>query len=844
MTDQLRPPARPLSLPRLPLIGREDDLQQLLALARRPTTRLITVIGLGGIGKTRLAFELAERLADERRAVVVELASVSDADDVVPAVAEALEIPGSGDDALHDVAAALDGQHTVLVLDNLEQIPDAGRLVAQLSAAAPDTLVVATSRVPLGITGEHLWRTRPLDLPADDGADVDSAAMQLFRSVAEAMDGRFVLDDRTRADAAVICRRLGGHPLAIELAAARLPHLGPGGLRRELERRTSTMFAATRADAPDRHRDLVSTIGWSYEQLDESARRLFRRLGVWESWTTLELIEPFAEPPRPDGSPDTLHSSGAHTSGAHTSGGDTSDVLDALAMLVDHHLVEVAHDRDQSRYRLLPPVRDVAVSMLRTDPTEHAAASAAHESCLHAVARASVATDDEPGGHEWVPLLDSLRPDLVAALDRAIAGGRATTAADLASALAWVWSNRRVFDVHLTRIDHAADLQDEDGDPTALDPTAQASRAYLHGWRLVIHASAGASGSRLRELDRHRPSLEAASASSCAPVQEAVSWMLLQTLRAFVIAHAADDAARVGDELLAFTAGRDDRWEARAEALVGMVANLRGQHDRALELGLSALDRARRVGDDKTVVRAALLLGPLEGHRHAPVIDLAEASAVARRLGDPEVLDWVLPSLAIDAYLRGDVAVGARYCAESFSAPPWGGADQGTVSAAVLAVLAAEVSPVDSARVHGMLRDRWRIVESHLLPAQRAAYHGTIEHVRGRLGGTAFDVAVGDGSQLDWRTAVQEMHRIALRLAGSADDSGSLAREHVDALTAREVEVLRLLATGATNKEISRTLSLSAKTVMHHTTAIYRKLGVRGRTEAAAVAHRSGLVPD
>ena len=836
---------RHLHLPRLPLIGREDDLVGLEALLRRPTTRLITIAGLGGIGKTHLALELAGRLAASAPTSVVELASVSDVAFVVPSVAEALGAATvDGTDAIAAVDAAIGRRGAVLVLDNLEHLPGVGQVVLDLLAAVADLRVVATSRLPLAVSGEHVWHVQPLGLPDEatgrraaslpgasrdhgtdrsDHADRTDGAVELFRSVAEAVDAGFVLDDTNRADVIAVCRRLGGHPLAIELAAARIRSLGPAALRRELERRSSLPVLTNRSTgAPGRHRDLGTAFAWSHERLDDDARLLMRRLAVFEDWARLDVIDDVCRDPDA------------------TSDGD--DLLDAIAQLVDHHLVDTEHDELDTRYRLAPPLRDVAKALLADDPIDHRRTHAAHEDHFVRLSRAAAADIDEPGGHWHLPLVDAAHDDLLVILERAIDRGDAGVAADVAVALSWSWTQHGLFGVH-------RDLLERTWQLPGLDQVDPEVRLALHGWRLVVGAMLG---------DRRRGSvvtvIEAEVGETDDRLRVARVSMLLQAVEAAVIATDLMAATSAADEALSVAAAVDDRWTARAEAIAGMVANVRADTDTARRLGLASLDRARRTGDDKTVIRAGLLLRPLvsaglvdESVHAVPSLD--DMFRIARRLGDPETLDWVWPTMAVAALERGDRTAAARHCADALATRRPGGAGVEFLCAAVLGVAAVVDDPATTALVHGMLADRWHMVGNLLLPAHRAVFDLAVERARDRLG-DSFDAVSRAAVARPWSASVLILLEYAEVASGRrphpsdavAATGAAMPDSVLAVLTPRETEILRHLARGHTNKEISQLVSSSPKTVMHHTTAIYRKLGVRGRTEAAAVAHRSGLL--
>jgi predicted ATPase len=264
-------------------IGRDGPLREVAGLLEQH--RLVTVTGPGGAGKTRLAGQVARRVAGEFAdgAWLVELAPVRDSALVAAAVAAALgvrEQPGAT--ATEAVARVLARQQLLLVLDNCEHvIGAAAELCAGLLADCDDVRVLATSREPLAVAGEVRYRLGPLTLPGSDDAEAGgSEAVALFADRARAADPDFTLDERTAAGVARLVRRLDGMPLAIELAAARAESLGMGQLLDRLDDRFALLAGADRL-APTRQRSLAATVEWSYRLLDEQERRVFRALSVF-----------------------------------------------------------------------------------------------------------------------------------------------------------------------------------------------------------------------------------------------------------------------------------------------------------------------------------------------------------------------------------------------------------------------------------------------------------------------------------------------------------------------------------------------------------------------------------
>jgi predicted ATPase/DNA-binding SARP family transcriptional activator len=342
------PHAGPHNLPTLStsFVGRQRQLTELGVHLDR--TRLLTLIGPGGAGKTRLAIELAHRQAGGGRrrdgVWLVELAGVIDSDGVPSAVASGLGLPLPGDRPwIVAVVEQLATRDLLLVLDNCEHVlPTVVPLTTELLARCPDVVVLATSREPFGLAAELAWRVPSLELPGGD-LDDDPAqlarleSVQLFVERARAVSPSFLLDGATAAAVAEICRRLDGIPLALELAAARVAHLSPSQLVTRLSD-ALTVLARHGHGRLDRQQTLAATLDWSHDLLLEDERTAFRRLAVLAGGFDLDA--------------------------ANAVCGDF-DVADVLARLVDKSLVAGDTTGDAARYRMLEVVRQYADTHLR-----------------------------------------------------------------------------------------------------------------------------------------------------------------------------------------------------------------------------------------------------------------------------------------------------------------------------------------------------------------------------------------------------------------------------------------------------------------------------------------------
>ncbi|MFC3501600.1 BTAD domain-containing putative transcriptional regulator [Micromonospora krabiensis] len=407
-----RPAAPPSQL--TSFVGRDQELRRLGK--QLGEARLVTLHGPGGAGKTRLAVEAAERHGGP--VCLVELAAVPTGGAVAPAVLAALglrdgglRVPGGPPDGTERLVAALADRRILLVLDNCEHVvTDAARLAARLLGAAPALRILATSREPLGVTGEALCPVQGLPVPPDavpPEVARDYPAVRLFADRAADVAPGFAVDAGTIEAVLRICRTLDGLPLAIELAAARLRALPVGEVAARLDDRFRLLSRGSRVAEP-RHQTLRAVVRWSWDLLDEPERRLARRLSVFA------------------GNPDLVAVEGVCGLGA--------DALDAVTGLAEKSLVEAV----DGRFRMLETVRAFAAEQLaeagETDPLR-----AAHAAYFLDLARAGDVGLRGAAQLDWLRRLDAERDDLHAALRRAVAGDDVGTALRLVAALSFYW---------------------------------------------------------------------------------------------------------------------------------------------------------------------------------------------------------------------------------------------------------------------------------------------------------------------------------------------------------------------------------------------------------------------
>lgn len=411
-----------LPVPTAPLVGRDGELAELVALVRQDTTRVVTLTGAGGSGKTRLAVEVATALdglfADG--IYFVPLESAETAEVMWSTVAAVLGLPSEGR-APPTMLEHLAAREVLLVLDNLEQLPAACEVVRQMQAAAPGLTVLATSRSPLHLLGEHEHAVPPLELPDPSTARSAEAsgAVQLFVQRARLVRPGFALTDANTADVVAICRRLDGLPLAIELAAARTKLLSPRAL---LARLGSTLeLAARESGRPARQQTLRATISWSHDLLRPEHQAALRRLGVLAGPADLDAV-------------------------AAVIGSD--DPLEEITHLADVSLVTVREGPDgEPRVSLLRMVAEFALDLLdrageleqvrRTHAAHHLAVIEAAAPALRSSGYLltkdliELALDDLRAALEWC-LRPGTASDLPTVEDRSV-GLR------LCDALGWFW---------------------------------------------------------------------------------------------------------------------------------------------------------------------------------------------------------------------------------------------------------------------------------------------------------------------------------------------------------------------------------------------------------------------
>jgi non-specific serine/threonine protein kinase len=816
----LQSPEDPQLLTNLPaqvssFIGREAELTAVRTLVGG--SRLVTLTGTGGAGKTRLGLQVASGLLDGAGDGVwfADLAPLGDPELVAVTVADVLGVRREPGRTLLDTLAEVIGRRALLVvLDNCEHVVGAcAKLADALLRACPNLALLATSREPLGIDGERVYRVPSLGTPAD-GADASavwaSEAVRLLQDRAASQGAPLGGDERAAEVAGRICRRLDGIPLAIELAAARLRMMPAAELEARLDQRLAILTGGSRTALP-RQQTLRAMVGWSWELLTGPERAVLARLSVFAGGFALAAAEAVAA------APDVA----------------AAEVAGLLGTLVDKSLVQFGDiGAGPGRYRLLETVRQYVVGRLDVQgPAAAQAARAAHRDYYLALAEAAAPQLVGPDQAAWLDRLDADLGNLRAAIAFSQSQPDLAPGLQLAASLRVYWRVRG----------HAAEGADT---LRALLDAPGAQGATLP------RARALAAAARFLEKTDGYVTAESYCQEGLAIARAAGDEYLVAQLlceQAWVLVRQGQSGAAL--PLIESGLGLARRLDqphltARLLSARSNVTHVAGDPAAAARDTAEALRLSRQVGDQ---LQMGALLGNLgyyelaAGDLDAARGHLAESLDIFRALNARSDMVYETFNLGLAEYLDGSPGAAEALFTESLGLARRMGMRSPTAYALIGLALAGHggADPDWSARLHGAADRALADLGHSLQPLEGQLADLDRQRLRAAMGAEAFEAEYATGRVLDPAQVLAALDR---KDAAAGQARTPVSGEAVSVLTSRELDVLRLVAQGLSNADIARRLVLSKHTVHRHLANIMRKLGLSSRAAAAAWGARAGLV--
>ncbi len=804
-------------------IGRERAMAELKSLLS--TTRFLTLTGAGGSGKTRLALQVASTLLTEFEHGVwwVELASLTDPVLVPQQVASSLGLSEQPGRSLMDtLIGALQPRKPLLVLDNCEHLIAAcAHLVERLLRSCQGLRILTTSREAFHIPGETIWLVPSLGvpdayhLPPIEGL-VKYEAVQLFIERATSVLPAFRLTQENAPALVQVCHRLDGLPLAIELAAARVKVLSVEQIATRLDDSYRLLAGGSRTALP-RQQTLQATIEWSYLLLSEKERILFRRLSVFLGSFALEAAEAVCA----------------------DNGLEQDEMLDLLSQLVDKSLVAVTQRSGEARYRLLETIRQYAQDKLQ-EFGEAAHMRHTHRDWYARLAEQAKAETLEARQGSWFERLEAEHENLRVALGWSLEQQEAETAARIGTGIFRFWLLRGYISEGRLWMERAL----------SGFSAQNAVRAQALNVAVVL---------TIQQDDYQRAkTLAEESLDLCRALAERKeTGYALNTLG--WLAHTEGDyagAVTYFEESLALFRELGQKHDiALVLSSLGLTLLYLGEDERAAALCEESLALSRERGDPSSIASVLTNLGIIRLSRGdvERAQELCEESlAIRKTLVDKGGRAHTLTILGRIALIQGDAERATACYQESLTLRLETGEKEGIATAleGLAAVAGMQGQPVRAVRLSGAAQSLRTTLGAPLPPMDRSSYEQTVAAVRALLDEPTFTAAWTEGQAMPLVEALAEAAQVKAREhitsspvpAPLDTPSTSPFRENPFGLTAREIEVLRLVTQGLTYTQIAEQLIISPRTVDAHLRSIYGKLGVTSRNAATHFAFEHNLI--
>jgi len=858
-----------LPLQPTPFLGREKEVDAIGQLLLRKSSRLVTLTGPGGIGKTRLALHVAAELTEHfpDGTWFVSLAPISDPDLVIPTISQALGLQETRDlTPLEQVKRSLQQKQTLLLLDNFEQVVAAATAVADLLTGCPRLKVLVTSREVLHLRAEHDYAVPPLTLPDPKHLpDLLSLsqydAVALFIERAQAVKSEFQVTNTNAPAVAEICVRLDGLPLAIELAAARLRLFPPQALLTRLAQRLPLLTSSTR-DVPARQHTLRNTIAWSYDLLEASEQRLFRRLCVFVGGMTLPAVEAVSA----------------------SLGDQPTAVLDGLASLIDKSLLRQSEpEGEQPRFVMLETIREYGWEALEALGEAETTRQAHAAYCL-ALAEEAAPELRGPQLAEWMRRLELEHDNLRAAMGWLLERGEAAMALRMGTALARFWEFNYYLHEGWNFLEKALVGSEDVAVPVRARALVTAGylasmlghfergevlgKAGLALFRTIGDtAGMGEAVFRLARSAYDRGDTVAARSrfEESIVLNREVGNKTLIAFALFGLAFSAlwqgeyaGTRARLEESLALYREMGNPLGIAHLLRALALYA-LWGPGDLPLDQGHLLAEESlalfRDIGTRNSEAWALGTLGEItfyQGDTTTARLLLEQSCTRYRELGNETFLAWTLFVLGRVLAAEGDLAGARAVCEESLILVirvNYGGSFRQIAPAleGLAAVVAAQGESTWAARLWGRAEAQRETIKTPLPPRYRADYEQAVALARSQLDEASFAVAWAEGRAMTLEHVFAARGPVTipdplLTAQPAAPPLEKSVPSYPDGLTAREVEVLRCVAKGWSDAQIAEQLVISPRTVNTHLTSIYGKIQVSSRSAATLYAIEHQLV--